>query len=146
MVKKKAIKLLCCVLVVFVCATTFVSCSQSSKVDSYVETLNKNQPEMSNPEKTFTGVKKENNKLVVEVKLDLSFAEIGMTAEMFAEGEREIATTDLLASSSGDEEKELLTAVVDEGCSIVYRYIDRDGEVAEIEIPNCDIMRALKNK
>ena len=101
---------------------------------------------MSNPEKTFTGVKKENNKLVVEVKLDLSFAEIGMTAEMFAEGEREIATTDLLASSSGDEEKELLTAVVDEGCSIVYRYIDIDGEVAEIEIPNCDIMRALKNK
>ena len=101
---------------------------------------------MSDSEKTFTGVKKENNKLVVEVKLDLSFAEIGMTAEIFAEGEREIATTDLLASSLGDEEKELLTAVVDEGCSIVYRYIDRDGEVAEIEIPNCDIMRALKNK
>ena len=141
---KKAINLLCCVLVVVLCTTAIMSCSDSSKVDAYVQLLDENLPSMSQPGMTFEGAKKEGQKVVIDIKLGMSYAEQGITSEMFAIAASEGATAEEIVSSAESIEKELLKAVVNEGYSIVYNYIDVNGEIAEVVVSNSDLKKALE--
>ncbi len=141
---KKVVRLLISVLVVILCTTAFVSCSDSSKVDAYVQLLDENLPSMSQPGVTFVGAKKEGTQVVIDIKLGISYAEQGVTPQMFAEAASEGATAEEIVSSAEPIEKELLKAVVNEGYSIVYNYIDVEGEVAEVVISNSDLKKALE--
>ena len=141
---KKAINLLCCVLVVVLCTTAIMSCSGTSKVDAYVQLLDENLPSMSQPGVTFEGAKKEDQKVVIDIKLGMSYAEQGVTPEMFAIAASEGATAEEIVSSSEQIEKDLLKAVANEGYSIVYNYIDVEGKIAEVVVSNSDLKKALE--
>ena len=141
---KKVVRLLISVLVVILCTIAFVSCSDSSKVDAYVQLLDENLPGMSQPGVTFEGAKKVGTQVEIDIKLGISYAAQGVTPQMFAEAASEGATAEEIVSSAEPIEKELLTAVVDEGYSIVYNYIDVDGEVAKVVISNSDLKNALE--
>ena len=141
---KKIVRLLISVLVVILCTTAFVSCSDSSKVDAYVQLLDENLPGMSQPGVTFEGAKKVGTQVEIDIKLGISYATQGVTPQMFAEAASEGATAEEIVSSAEPIEKELLTAVVNEGYSIVYNYIDVDGEVAKVVISNSDLKNALE--
>ena len=141
---KKIVRLLISVLVVILCTTAFVSCSDSSKVDAYVQLLDENLPGMSQPGMTFEGAKKVGTQVEIDIKLGISYTAQGVTPQMFAEAASEGATAEEIVSSAEPIEKELLTAVVNEGYSIVYNYIDVDGEVARVVISNSDLKNALE--
>lgn len=121
-----------------------MSCSGTSKVDAYVQLLDENLPSMSQPGVTFEGAKKEDQKVVIDIKLGMSYAEQGMTPEEFALTASQGATAEEIVSSSEPIEKDLLKAVANEGYSIVYNYIDVEGKIAEVVVSNSALKKALE--
>lgn len=141
---KKTISLILCMTMMMLGALSESSCaSDKSKVETYVDLLNENLPAMSEQGMTFEGAELEGKEIVIKCKLDMSFAEQGISTSYFIAAAKEGANAATIVDAAGTIEKDLLKSVANGGYSMVYRYVDNDGVLAEVEIPNVELKAAL---
>lgn len=141
---KKTISLILCMAVMMLGALSVSSCtSDESKVDTYVDLLNENLPTMSESGVTFEGAELVGKKIIIKCKLDMSFAEQGISATDFVAAAKEGANASTIVEAAGAIEKDLLKSVAKCGYSMVYRYVDNNGVSADVEISNEDLKAAI---
>lgn len=142
---KKISCLFLSVMLMMMSAVTFVSCSDASKVDAYVELINERLPKELQDDVVFGGAKKEGKNIVIGMAFNQDFTSLGIDKNnMEAEAEKSGINAKTIVTASSGVEGELLKAVVNEGYSIVYRYKDASGATADVVIPNADLKAEFK--
>lgn len=141
---KKISSLFLSLMLIMMSAVTFVSCSDASKVDAYVDLMNEQLPKMSQAGVSFGGAKIEGKKIVIDMAFEVDYSSTGVDIKDIAsEAEKSGVNAKTMVAASGDIERDLLEAVANEGYSIVYRYKDASGATADAEVSNADLKAEL---
>ncbi|MBQ4345429.1 MAG: hypothetical protein IJC40_05985 [Muribaculaceae bacterium] len=137
---KKSIKLM----LGFILCVLAVSCGQPTVAD-IVEGANEEIAGKTEDGITYESITLEGKDIVFKCKVnDFNFAQIGGVA-LFESAMAQTFDTSVIENAfAGDENSEKeLKIIVDEGCNMVFKFIDSNGDVAKYTITNAQLKEAL---
>lgn len=137
---KKSIKLM----LGFILCVLAVSCGEPTVAD-IVEGVNEELAGKTEDGITYESITLEGKDIVMKCKVnDFNFAQIGGVALFESAMAQTIDISMIEKSFAGDEDSEKeLKIIVDEGCNMVFKFVDSNGEVAKYTISNAQLKEAL---
>lgn len=121
-----------------------VSCGQPSVAD-LVEDANKEMAGKTEDGLTYQSITLEGKDIVFNCKVnDFNFADFGGAALFEAAMNESFDVSMIKGALAGDKKADKeMEIIVNEGCNIVFKFVDGNGEVATFTVPNAKLKELI---